>query len=78
MKLDWVRLEYIELKKMVPIYMENVSTRGLNRLAKILGNGERLSSHIILEEDREQDHYWLVAGFPEYLAYKEVYETIYS
>ena len=74
MKLDGIWMESIELDKIVPIYVENVSKRAVEKMVKILEGGDQLSSHVIVEKDRTEDKYWLVAGFPEYLAYKKMNE----
>ncbi|AMV09853.1 hypothetical protein GT3570_02675 [Geobacillus thermoleovorans] len=62
MKLDGIWMESIELDKIVPIYVENVSKRAVEKMVKILESGDQLSSHVIVEKDRTEDKYWLVAG----------------
>ncbi|WMT18521.1 hypothetical protein [Parageobacillus toebii] len=74
MKLDGIWMESIELDKIVPIYVENVSKRAVEKMVKILERGYQLSSHIIVEKDRTEDKYWLVAGFLEYSVYKKMNE----
>lgn len=73
MQLSNIGLELVKIQSIVPIYAEHVSKSHVRKMTRIIEQGEKLSSMIILEKDQVEDNYWLVAGFSEYIAYREVY-----
>jgi hypothetical protein len=74
MRIDGILLDNVDINKIIPIYIENVSESKQKKLLRILDNRQLLSSHIIIEKDKLEDKYWLVAGFPEYSAYLKMHE----
>lgn len=83
MQLSNIRLELVKIQSIVPIYAEHVSKSAVKKIVRALKQGSMLSSSIIVEKDKFEDKYWLVSGFPEYIAYLEVddanlqYNTVY-
>ena len=83
MQLSNIRLELVKIQSIVPIYAEHVSKSAVKKLVRALEQGSMLSSSIIVEKDKFEDKYWLVSGFPEYIAYLEIddanlqYNTVY-
>jgi hypothetical protein len=71
-RLDGIYMDDIPLEKIFPIYTEDVSNSAQQKMMKILLKGKKLSSHVIVEKDRRDDIYWLVAGFPEYEVYRKL------
>lgn len=73
MRLNNIRLELVQIERIVPIYVEHVSRSAVKKMVRVLEQGGTLSSYIIVEKDKYDDKYWLVSGFPEYMAYLEAY-----
>lgn len=74
MQLNHIRLELVQIESIIPIYVEHVSKSAVKKMVRVLEQGGTLSSNIIVEKDRYDDKYWLVSGFPEYMAYLEVHD----
>lgn len=72
MQVDGILLDNVQFTSIQPIYLEEISKSKLNKLVRILNAGDSLTSYMILEKDPVENFYWLVGGYPEYLAYKSL------
>ncbi|PWW02513.1 hypothetical protein DFQ01_109138 [Paenibacillus cellulosilyticus] len=65
-KCQDIRLNLIE-----PLYTETTTKKGLLTKCKLIRQGRLLELPLVIQKDMTQDIYWLVAGYPEFEAYKE-------
>lgn len=72
MQVDGILLDNVPFSSIQPIYLEKISKNKLKKLVRILNAGDSLSSYMILEKDPVKNLFWLVGGYPEYLAYKSL------
>ncbi|MEC0239333.1 hypothetical protein P4H66_05605 [Paenibacillus dokdonensis] len=61
----------IMLSRIEPLYVENTSKKGLLTKTNLILQGNILHLPLIVQKDKHEDKYWLIAGFPEFEAYKE-------
>jgi hypothetical protein len=61
----------INLDNIEPIYIEDVPFKRIERFKKLIIKVGFLDLPMTVQKDPKEDKYWLVAGYPEYMAYKE-------